>query len=216
MAEKNNENESTELEQDVTKEFEDDKKMEETSNASDDDSFVTRMAYSIFEWGNTLIAALVIILLLMTFVFRHVTVDGVSMNDTLQNHDHLITTDIFYTPHAGDIVIISHGQNYNKALIKRVIAVEGQTLSINYNTGEVVVDGVLLDETYIKGTTKQPNRNPMDIPEVIPEGYVFVMGDNRERSLDSRSEDVGLISVNDIIGKATFRIYPFNSIGFVS
>lgn len=216
MAEKNNKNESTELEQDVNKEFEDGKKTDDTSDSFDGNSFVTRMVHSIFEWGNTLVAALVILLLLMTFVFRQVTVEGASMNDTLQNHDRLITTDVFYTPHAGDIVVVSHGRNYDKALIKRVIAVEGQTLSIDYDTGEVVVDGVLLDETYIKGTTKMPNRRPMDIPEVIPEGYVFVMGDNREHSLDSRSEDVGLIPVNDIIGKATLRIYPFDSIGFVS
>ena len=168
----------------------------------------------VFEWGNALITALVVVVLLLTFVFRQVTVNGSSMTDTLQSGDRLIVTNFMYTPQNGDIVVISHGNNYSEPIIKRVIATEGQTLSINYNTGEVVVDGVLLDETYIKGTTKQI-RNPLEIPSVIPEGYIFVMGDNREGSLDSRSTEIGLIPLENVIGKAELRVYPFNTFGSI-
>lgn len=169
-------------------------------------------AAMVFEWTNALVTALIVVLLLLTFVFRQVTVNGTSMTDTLQNGDRLIVSNFMYTPKNNDIVVISHGNNYSEPIIKRVIATEGQSLTINYDSGEVVVDGVLLDEPYIKGVTRQL-RNPIDIPAVIPEGYVFVMGDNREGSLDSRSTEIGLIPVENIIGKAEFRIYPFNSIG---
>lgn len=182
------------------------KKQEETEDI--------RPAAMIFEWTNALITALIVVLLLLTFVFRQVTVNGRSMTDTLQDGDRLIVSNFMYTPKNNDIIVISHGNNYSEPIIKRVIATEGQSLSINYETGEVVVDGVLLDEPYIKGTTKQL-RNPLDIPTVIPEGYVFVMGDNREGSLDSRSTEIGLIPVENIIGKAEVRIYPFDSIGSV-
>lgn len=168
----------------------------------------------VFEWGNALFTALVVVVLLLTFVFRQVTVNGQSMTDTLQSGDRLIVTNFMYEPQNGDIVVISHGNNYSEPIIKRVIATEGQSLSINYDTGEVVVDGVLLDEDYIKGITKQI-RNPLDIPSVIPEGYIFVMGDNREGSLDSRSTDIGLIPVENVIGKAEFRIYPFSTFGSI-
>ena len=119
-----------------------------------------------------------------------------------------------YTPQYGDIVVISHGQNYSEPIIKRVIATEGQALSINYTTGQVSVDGVILDEPYIKGKTIKL-KHSLDIPDRIPEGYVFVMGDNREGSLDSRSTDIGLIPVENIIGKAEWRIYPFDTIGYL-
>lgn len=169
-------------------------------------------AAMVFEWTNALITALIVVLLLLTFVFRQVTVKGSSMTDTLQNGDRLIVSNFMYTPKNNDIIVISHGNNYSEPIIKRVIATEGQSLTINYDTGEVAVDGVLLDEPYIKGVTRQL-RNPLTIPDVIPEGYVFVMGDNREGSLDSRSTEIGLIPVQNIIGKAEFRIYPFGSFG---
>ena len=168
----------------------------------------------VFEWTSALIFALVFVLLLLTFVFRQVTVSGPSMNDTLQDGDRLIVTNMMYEVQDGDIIVASHGENYDNAIIKRVIATAGQSLSINYDTGEVKVDGVVLREHYIKGTTKEPSR-PLDVPETIPEGYVFVMGDNREHSLDSRSTDIGLIPYNNIVGKVIFRMYPWYSLGSV-
>ncbi len=168
----------------------------------------------IFEWANAFMVALIVVVLLLTFVFRQVTVSGTSMTDTLNDKDRLIISSFMYTPQYGDIVVISHGENYSDPIIKRVIATEGQSLSINYDTGEVSVDGVILDETYIKGTTIKL-RNPTEIPDKIPAGYVFVMGDNREGSLDSRSTEIGLIPVENIIGKAQLRIYPLSQFGSV-
>ena len=168
----------------------------------------------IFEWANAFMVALIVVVLLLTFVFRQMTVSGTSMTDTLNDKDRLIISSFMYTPQYGDIVVISHGENYSDPIIKRVIATEGQSLSINYDTGEVSVDGVILDETYIKGTTIKL-RNPTEIPDKIPAGYVFVMGDNREGSLDSRSTEIGLIPVENIIGKAQLRIYPLSQFGSV-
>ena len=168
----------------------------------------------IFEWANAFIIGVIFVVFLMTFVFRQVTVDGTSMTDTLQDGDKLIISNFMYKPQYGDIVVISHGENYGEPIIKRVIATEGQALSIDYETGTVSVDGVILDEDYIKGMTVELKR-PTEIPDRIPKGYVFVMGDNRQGSLDSRSTDIGLIPVENIIGKAEFRYYPFDSIGSV-
>ncbi len=168
----------------------------------------------IFEWANAFMVALVVVVLLLTFVWRQVTVSGTSMTDTLNDGDRLIISSFMYKPQYGDIVVVSHGQNYSEPIIKRVIATEGQSLSINYDTEEVSVDGVILDEPYIKGKTIKL-RNPLEIPDKIPEGYVFVMGDNRDGSLDSRSTEIGLIPVENIIGKAELRIYPFNKFGSV-
>ena len=168
----------------------------------------------IFEWANAFMVALIVVVLLLTFVFRQVTVSGSSMTDTLSDKDRLIISSFMYKPQYGDIVVISHGENYSDPIIKRVIATEGQSLSINYETGEVSVDGVILEEKYIKGKTIRL-RNSLEIPEKIPEGYVFVMGDNREGSLDSRSTDIGLIPVENIIGKAELRIYPLAKFGSV-
>lgn len=190
----------------------DEDKEKKTAKAEEEETI--SLTEFIFEWANALFLALVVVLLLLIFVFRQVTVNGTSMTNTLQHNDRLIATNFMYTPQNGDIVVISHGQNYSKPIIKRVIAVGGQSLDIDYSTGEVKVDGVVQNEKYIKGTTKQL-LNPLDIPEVIPDGYIFVMGDNREGSLDSRSKDIGLIPIDNIIGKAEWRTYPFESFGTV-
>ena len=169
---------------------------------------------SVFELFGTLISALVIVVLVLTFVFRQVTVDGPSMEPTFFDGERLIITNTYGTmPENNDIIIVSHSDNYDNQFIKRVIATEGQTLSINFETNEVVVDGVLLNEPYIQGVTIQTDP-AMEIPSVIPEGYVFVMGDNREVSLDSRSTRIGLIPVENIIGKVQMRIFPFDKFKF--
>ncbi len=168
----------------------------------------------VFDWMGTLFFAVAVVLLIMTFFLRQVTVKGRSMNDTLINNDRLIVSNFMYKPQDGDIIVVTHGEKLNEPIIKRVIATEGQQLRINYETNEVFVDGEVIDEPYAKGRTiVLPN--PTEIPDVIPKGYVFAMGDNREDSLDSRSTKVGLIPVENIIGKAFFRMYPFDSLGFV-
>lgn len=166
----------------------------------------------IYEFAGTVFLAFVILLIVLSLFFRQVTVDGGSMNDTLCDGDRLIVSAFGYTPKCGDIVVVTHGESLDEPIIKRVIATEGQTLSIDFETGEVAVDGVLMKEYYIKGKTGAV-RNMIEIPETIKEGYVFVMGDNREHSKDSRNAEVGLIPVQNIVGKAVFRIYPFESFG---
>lgn len=166
----------------------------------------------LFDWLGTLLMAIVVILLVMTFFLRQITVKGHSMDDTLQTQDRLVVASFMYEPKNGDIVVVSHGESYNEPIIKRVIATEGQHLQINYENDEVIVDGVVLKEDYIKGRTIKL-QNPTAIPDVIPKGYVFVMGDNREDSLDSRSTRIGLIPVENIIGKAFWRVQPFDTFG---
>ena len=153
--EENQETENVSVEEQKT-EFKAEKKSEkiaETDITKEAKTTSYGAVTSVFEWVQPLLVALVCVTLLLTFVFRQVTVSGSSMYDTLENGDRLIVTNMFYEPQVGDIVVISHGQSYDHALIKRVIALEGQKLSINFETGDVVVDGVLLDEKYITGKT---------------------------------------------------------------
>lgn len=163
---------------------------------------------TVLDWIGCLLAALVWVLILMTFLFRVIDVDGTSMEPTLVNTDKVVITDLFYTPHDQDIIVISHAEEYNKPLVKRVIATEGQTLKIDFDKGEIYVDGELLDEDYTMGETIMGNIPEEEIPEVIPEGKVFVLGDHRDVSLDSRYTEIGLIDVSSIIGKAQFVVIP--------
>ena len=167
-----------------------------------------------FEWLETFIQAIIIVVMLMTFAFRVVTVDGDSMRETLHHQDRLIVMRWDYTPKNGDIVVISQGRFIDKPIIKRVIATEGQSLEIDYEKGTVTVDGKVLNETYIKESMWR--QGDADIPKVIPKGYYFVMGDNRNNSADSRFTEVGLIPREHIVGKASFRVFPLNAIGALS
>lgn len=166
-----------------------------------------------FEWLKPVICAVCFAVLLIIFVCRMVNVDGPSMMDTLQSEDKVIVTNFLYHPVPGDIVAISHAANFEKPLIKRIIAVEGQTIEINEETGDVIVDGVLLDEPYIKDRTIGGVN--WDFPSVVPKGKVFVMGDNRLISKDSRDSDIGLISVTDLIGKAQVVVFPFEHMQYL-
>ena len=167
---------------------------------------------AVYDWTQSLIFALAAVLIILTFFLRLVDVSGTSMMNTLQSGDKVVVTSFMYKPDNGDIVVISHGAEYSKPIIKRVIATEGQSLSIDFKKGTVTVDGKTLNEDYIIGFT---NESDAEIPKVIPEGKVFVMGDNRSVSLDSRSKQIGLINEDDIIGKAQFVVYPFNSIKYL-
>ena len=169
----------------------------------------------VYDWIRCIIFAIAIVVVCLTFVFRLIDVDGRSMNDTLETKDKVIVTNMFYTPQDNDIVVISHGAVYKKPIIKRVIATEGQTLELDYANEKIIVDGIEISEPYIKGTTFYGTYGNNVIPEVIPEGKIFVMGDNRQISLDSRSTEIGLIDVKDVIGKAQFVVFPFNHFGYL-
>ena len=166
------------------------------------------VASTIFDWLGSLFTALVVVLIVMTFGFRIIDVDGRSMEPTLIDSDKVIITNLFYTPHQGDIIIISHAEQYEKPLVKRVIATAGQELNIDFENNEVYVDGVKLDEPYIQGVTVQGDVPAEKLNGIVPEGKVFVMGDNRSISLDSRYQQIGFIDEDLIIGKAQLDIIP--------
>ena len=165
----------------------------------------------IYEWIQCLIIALIVCVLIFVFLFRLVDVVGDSMNPTLENGDKMVVSNLFYTPKQGDIVIFRKDDFKETALVKRVIATEGQTVEIDFYRGEVYVDGVLLDEPYIA----EPTRNQIDFKGamVVPEGCVFVMGDNRNNSTDSRDSRIGMVDTRMIIGKVMFTVFPFNHAG---
>lgn len=154
-----------------------------------------------------------ILILIITFVFTMVIVDGRSMQHTLESGDKIIVTKMGYQPKDGDVIVVGKSEEgYSKPIVKRVIATEGQTLEIDFENQQVIVDGKVLDEPYISSETIE---GTAEIPDVIPEGYVFVMGDNRYISMDSRYKDIGLVNVDDIVGKAVFVVFPFDRFGFI-
>ncbi|PWL73033.1 MAG: signal peptidase I [Clostridiales bacterium] len=168
----------------------------------------------VWEWVESIAISVTTLIFIFVFVFRIVGVDGHSMDQTLADGDRLIITSMFYTPAAGDIVVVNQPNEFGKPLIKRIIALEGQTVDIDFKTGVVTVDGQVLDEPYI--STPTTVYEGVDFPVTVPEGTVFVMGDNRQNSTDSRSEMVGFIDTRYILGKAIFRIFPFNTFGLLS
>ncbi len=171
-------------------------------------SFIT----GLYDWVSAFLFALTAVVLVMTFCFRIVDVDGNSMLNTLQDHNKIVVTGLDYKPQVGDIVVISHGVDLNKVIVKRIIAVGGQTVDLDEKTGEVIVDGVVLEEKY---TTSKTEARDTQFPIEVDEGKVFVLGDNRSVSKDSRYQEVGLIDEDWIIGKVQYRFYPFNEIGRV-
>ena len=183
-------------------------KEDDTSYGSQIKLNQSELVATVFDWLGSLFMALVIVLLIMTFGFRIIDVDGKSMEPTLIDTDKVAITDLFYTPHNGDIVIISHAEEYQKPLVKRVIATAGQELRIDYDKNEVYVDGEKLDEPYIQGMTVHGDIPESELNGIVPEGKVFVMGDNRGISLDSRYRQIGFIDESYIIGKAQLDVIP--------
>ena len=172
----------------------------------------------VFEWIEMFAVYFAIGLFLILMFFRHSPVVGTSMVPTLHNGDLLIVSQFMYTPKAGDIIVCqSESYGLDTPLVKRVIATGGQTVRIDYKNWTVTVDGVTLNEDYINkpsvsGGEEQPIMKPSDwLPSefTVPEGYLFVMGDNRNGSTDSRSSSVGFIDERYVMGKVAVKIFPF-------
>lgn len=163
----------------------------------------------IYEWTQAIAIAVVFALIINQFIFAIVQVNGSSMVPTLENAERLVVRKFFYKPDNKDIVIVK-SEAMGKYLVKRVIATEGQVIDIVEETGDVYVDGVIQNETYIAEKLIDAG-SANEFPLTIPEDCVFVMGDNRNNSLDSRA--LGVVKNSDIVGKASFRIWPFDSIG---
>ena len=159
---------------------------------------------SLLDIASVVITAILLVCVFFTFFFKISTVSGESMENTLHDGDKLIisaiTTDVKY----GDVVVTSQPNDIEKVLIKRVIAVGGQTVWFDEKTNQVVVDGKTLDEPYIK--EEMVFQASMYNLFTVPEGYVFVMGDNRNDSLDSRFNSIGMIDERYIVGKVVYRI----------
>ncbi len=131
------------------------------------------------------------------------------MKPSLFNGNMMLVSEFLYEPEAGDVVVFKKdAYDPNKALVKRVIATEGQEINIDFETGEVFIDGAVIHEDYISELTK----TKLDFigPQTVPEGCVFVMGDNRNASTDSRNTLIGMVDSRLIIGKAKFVIYPLD------
>lgn len=171
-----------------------------------------------YEWIEELVLAIVLVVILFSFVFRVVTVNGTSMQPNYYQNDRLVVTNFHPKIQQGDVVVIV--DVLENPIIKRVIATEGQTVDIDSEKGLVYVDGKVVDESEFNvqqgiTTTTGASLATLDFPQTVPEGCVFVLGDNRAVSEDSRYKAVGMVDKRKILGKAFLSIFPFNKIGFI-
>ena len=167
-----------------------------------------------YDWIQSLISALLICVLVFVFVLRIMDVHGTSMFPTLNNGDKVLVSDLFYEPARGDIVVFKKDSyDDNKALVKRVVAVAGDVVNIDFEKGVVYVNGEALEEDYIDVLTT----TKIDFigPQTFPDNCLFVMGDNRNASTDSRDKRIGMVDKRLVIGKVLLVVYPFNSFGSV-
>ena len=166
----------------------------------------------LFEWLQSLVPMFLIVLVLLTFVGRTIGVSQDSMNPTLFDGDRMIVRSIFYTPQQGDIIIFA--KQYfedGAAMVKRVIALEGDVVNIT-GTGLVYVNGVPLEEPYTSSPTLKTGN--ISYPHTVPAGHVFVIGDNRNHSADSRDIDIGPVDEREIIGQVVAVFLPFSRAQF--
>jgi len=176
----------------------------------------------VFDWLEVLVHAIIAVVICFSFLFRIATIDGPCMKDTLYDGERVIISNLFYEPKVGDIVVISRNKensvytmnDSNTPIIKRIIAMEGQTVDIDFEKGVVYVDGIELDEPYARTPTNR--KYDVEFPVTVDEGCVFVLGDNRNDSMDSRDSRIGeygMVDTRYILGHAVFRILPFDKIG---
>ncbi len=165
----------------------------------------------IYELLESFAVAIVLVVLIFTILFRIFVVQGPSMESTLNNEDRIMVSNLFYTPKTGDIIVFSdegikQDNGHDEVLVKRVIATEGQTVDIT-EQGIVTVDGTALEEPYLDfGTITAPR--DVEMPCKVGKGEIFVMGDHREVSADSRYQYVGMADANKVLGKVILRLFP--------
>ena len=162
----------------------------------------------LYEWVQALVCSVLAVVLLFTFVIRLIGVDGHSMMPTLQDGDRLLVlSSLLYDDYTyGDIVVLRKAEFLEEPIVKRVIATEGQTVDIDFESGSVYVDGELLEEPYVNELTFLEEGT--EFPLTVPEGSIFVMGDNRNHSSDSRDSRLGTVDTRYVIGKAVVLAFP--------
>ena len=182
----------------------------------------------LYDWMQCFVSAIICGIFVFVFIGRTIGVVGGSMFFTLHDQDRVVMSGLFYTPKNGDVIIFNPPTDAfgSTPLVKRVIAMENQTIDINFDTGQVFVDGILIDEgdpRYVGEATT--NRINFTGPYTVPPGHIFVMGDNRNHSSDSRDSRVGAVDTRYVLGKVLFLLIPggdkdnprdWGRIGFVS
>lgn len=163
----------------------------------------------LYEWVQALVCSVLTVVMIFTFAVRIIGVSGSSMRETLQDGDLLLVLDGWlcgdYAP--GDIVIFrKQGFHEGSPIVKRVVAGAGQTVDIDFTAGTVYVDGAVLEEPYVRESTRRDEG--MAFPLTVPEGCIFVMGDNRNNSDDSRNPELGPVDVRSVIGRALCLAVP--------
>lgn len=178
---------------------------------------------SLYDFAEIFALSIIAVILVFSFCIRLCRVDGHSMRQTLEDGERIIAHDIFYTPKQGDIVVFHLvNDNFKRPLVKRVIAVEGQSVEINFTDKTIYVDGVLYEDEHayydsgryvIKVDFDKSCMSGEDgkvyYRTTVPKGKIFVLGDNRNNSTDSRSVTVGFIDEDCVLGKAILRLKPF-------
>jgi len=196
----------------------------EYNNAVKVEGKAERVRMELYDWLQCFVTAIICGVLIFIFIGRTIGVDGWSMIQTLRDNDRVIISNLFYSPENGDIIVFqSPSAHFEYPLVKRVIAIAGQTVNINFETGDVYIDDNIISEPYINAATTA--RYDFTGPLTIPAGYVFVLGDNRNSSTDSRDNIVGLVDTRYILGKVLFVLIPgvdelgnrdWNRFGFIA
>ncbi|MGM9682689.1 MAG: signal peptidase I [Eubacteriales bacterium] len=197
-----------------------------TNAPADDAKPRASIAAVLLDYVEIFVFAIAFVIILFSFGARLCTVTGPSMEDTLHEGDLLLVSDAFYEPQRGDIIVFHHVNSndtrLNKAIVKRVIATSGETIDIDFDTWTVTItdtDGksFVLDESdYFDSNEKNYLSSSYSFPYTVPEGSIFVMGDNRNHSTDSRNSAIGPVDERSVLGKVILRIKPFSKFGKVN
>lgn len=206
---------------------------ENTPTATPSKESPASLAASVFDYVEMFVFAIVFVLLLMSLFFRLCEVDGPSMNNTLKHGEKLLVSDLFYTPKNGDVIVfhntnemrdpISSLERLNEPIVKRVIAVGGQYVMLDYTTKTVYVsdddvfdESDIVKEDYAYFSDNVWRATSATAKYYVPEGHLFVMGDNRNNSADSRYTGIGMVDARRVLGKVVLRLTPISSFGKIS